>query len=142
MTDQRHEQCLSVAGELTRGMQANDAAALAEVYSPTAVVWHNNDRRELAVRELLEVVQIMQRRSECSIDVELRQVTEDGFLQTHTAKYTFVDGTTAEVSAALIAWVDDAGRITRVKEYLDGADLAPLIAAITSTEIGQQAADV
>lgn len=66
-----------------------------EVYSPTAVVWHNNDRRELDVSELLEVVQIIQRRTDCSIDVELRQVTEDGFLQRHTAKYAFVDGTTA-----------------------------------------------
>lgn len=142
MTDQRHEQRLSVAAALTRGMQANDAAVLADVYSPTAIVWHNNDRRELDVSELLEVVQILQRKSECSIEVDLRQVTDDGFLQTHTAKYTFVDGTTAEVPAALIAWVDDAGRITRVNEYLDGADLAPLIAAITSPETGQPAADV
>jgi hypothetical protein len=142
MTDQRYEQCLSVAAELTRGMQANDADVLANVYSPTAIVWHNNDRRELPVSELLEVVQIMHRRSTCSIDVELRQVTEDGFLQTHTAKYQFIDGTSAEVPAALIAWVDDAGHITKIKEYLDGADLAPLIAALTSTDIDQHVPNV
>jgi hypothetical protein len=132
MTDGRREQILTAAEDLTRGMQANDADVLGTVYSSDALVWHNTDRRDASIGELLDVVRVLRQRSSCSMRVDERFVVDVGFFQTHTATYRFDSGAGTEVQAALLAWVDDEGRITRVKEYLDSEALAPLIAAITA----------
>jgi hypothetical protein len=132
MTDGRREQILAAAEDLTRGMQDNDADVLGAVYSSDAIVWHNTDRRDASISELLDVVRVLRQRGSCSMRVDERFVIDVGFLQTHTATYRFNSGASTEVQAALLAWVDDEGRITRVKEYLDSEALAPLIAAVTA----------
>ena len=74
MTDGRREQILTAAEELTRGMKANDAEVLGSVYSPDALVWHNTDRRDASIGELLDVVRLLQQRSTCSMTVDERFV--------------------------------------------------------------------
>jgi hypothetical protein len=132
MTDGRREQILTAAEDLTRGMQANDADVLGAVYSSDALVWHNTDRRDASIGELLDVVRLLAQQSSCSMTVDERFVIDVGFFQTHTATYRFASGAGTQVQAALLAWVDDEGRISRVKEYLDSEALAPLIAAVTA----------
>ena len=87
------------------------------------------------------MVRVMQGCGSCSIRVDERQATEVGFVQAHTASYTFTDGGQAEVQAAMLARVDGEGRVTRVDEYLDSGALAPLIAAV-SAALGESAGSV
>jgi hypothetical protein len=130
MSDARRDQVLGVAEELTQGMQACDPEALERVYHPDAIVWHNTDRVELSIGDLLGTVAIIRDAGTCTMRVDDREATDAGFVQAHTASYTFNDGTTAEIQAAMIAKVDDDGLITRLDEYLDGAALTPLVAVI------------
>jgi len=130
MTDARRERILTAADELTKGMADNDVEGLGRLYSSDAVIWHNTDRREVSVGELLEVVKVLNAVATGSVVVDERQVTDFGFVQAQTATYRFSSGEEAQVQVAMFAWVDDEGKITRLNEYVDSVALAPLIAAL------------
>jgi ketosteroid isomerase-like protein len=68
--------------------------------------------------------------ADCTVAVTATLPTDAGFVQTQQNIYTFRDGAATAFHAALVATLDDEGRITRLEEYLDSAGLAPLIAAL------------
>ncbi len=55
--------------------------------------------------------------------------TATGFVEEHAVRGTLADGTALDLAACIVADVDD-GRVTRVREYVDTAAAAPLLAAL------------
>jgi hypothetical protein len=132
MQQERHETSIATAERLTVAIAANDTMAMESIYAPTASIWHNTDQRDLSVPELLELLAAIDAVATADVAVHDRMVTDSGFVQTQVITYTFKDGRTTAFHAAMVAWVGDDGRITRIQEYLDGAGLQPLIDAITA----------
>jgi len=128
MTDARSS--AAVAERLTQAIAANDAEALADLYAPDSVVWHNTDRVERKLEDVQALVRAIRDVARCAVAVSATMITERGFVQTQENSYTFRDGTSTRFHAALVVELDDNARITRLEEYLDSAGLAPLIAAL------------
>jgi hypothetical protein len=128
----REARVFALAARLTEAIVASDAEALAAIYAPDARVWHSSDGVEMTLGELQEVVcAIGQAVEGTTVAVKARWLTADGYVQTQVNSYNLGGGEVAVFDAALVVWVDAEDRVTRVEEYLDGAGLAPLLAAVS-----------
>lgn len=118
---------LDVAERLFAAIEAGDVDAVAALYGPDTVVWHNTDGVEQAVADNLHTLAWLTKR--CSdvryTDVR-RSATATGFVQQHVLRLTSPAGEALALPACIVATVDDDGRITRVDEYLDSAQVARL----------------
>jgi uncharacterized protein (TIGR02246 family) len=119
-----------IADRLTAAIAANDADAMAGIYTPDARIWHSTDQIELSVEQLVETVRAIGRVATATVVVKARHATADGFVQTQVNDYAFHGGGGTSFHAALFARVAPDGRIGSIEEYLDGAALAPLLAAL------------
>jgi uncharacterized protein len=110
-------------------LEAGDIATLREIYSPDAVVWHNDDLVEQSVEDNLKVLQGLHRAvSGLHYDVIRRVTAPDGVLQQHVLRGQLAGGAEVELHAAMYLQVRD-GHITRIEEYLDSAKRSAIKAA-------------
>lgn len=117
-----------IADALYRAIEDGDLDAVAALYDPGVEVWLNTDGtpqdRDANLRTLGWVVDnLTDRRYE---EVR-RHRTATGFVQQHVLRATSSDGRRVEVPACMVVTVD-AGRITRIEEYLDSAHVRRMLA--------------
>ena len=94
--------------------------------APDARIWHNTDGTEQTVDENLRVLGWLTKHcTDIRYEDVRRSATAGGFVQQHVLRASGPDGRAVEVPACLVVTCD-AGRITRLDEYLDSAHLAPL----------------
>jgi ketosteroid isomerase-like protein len=123
-----------VADRLFAAIAAGDVDGVAACYAPDAVIWHNFDGVEQPAAANLEVLRwLVTHVSDIRYEIVRRIATDDGFVQQHVLHGRTRDGTPLRVPACLIVTVRD-GHISRIDEYLDTAQLSPLIANPTRTE--------
>ena len=60
-----------------------------------------------------------------------RQVFDGGFVQQHILRAGGADGVSIEMRVCIVIKVDAEGLITRIDEYFDPADMAPLLRSTT-----------
>jgi ketosteroid isomerase-like protein len=95
-----------------------DEAALREVYSPDAGIWHNFDEKAQTVEENLVTLHDLHRRVANLAYTEIRRfLAPGGFVQQHVLTGQAKAG--AVRIPAMIRFTVDDGRITRLEEYLD-----------------------
>lgn len=118
---------LELGNRLFEAICSGDLGAVREVYAPTVRVWHNFDRVEQSLEENLRVLAwVVKNVSGLRYEQVRRQRTESGFVQQHVLRGTAPGGESLEVAACLVCRVE-AGRITQIDEYLDSAQIAPLL---------------
>jgi ketosteroid isomerase-like protein len=118
---------LELGERLFRAIGSGDLDAVREIYSPTIKVWHNFDRVEQSLEENLRILEwVVKNVAGLRYEEVRRERTESGFLQQHVLRGTAPGGRALEVRACVVCRVED-GRITRLDEYLDSAELAPLL---------------
>jgi len=118
---------LELGNRLFEAICSGDVGAVREVYAPTVRVWHNFDRVEQSLEENLRVLAwVVKNVSGLRYEQVRRQRTESGFVQQHVLRGTAPGGESLEVAACLVCRVE-GGRVTRIDEYLDSAQLAPLL---------------
>jgi ketosteroid isomerase-like protein len=118
---------LELGNRLFEAICSGDLGAVREVYAPTVRVWHNFDRVEQSLEENLRVLAwVVKNVSGLRYEQVRRQRTESGFVQQHVLRGTAPGGESLEVAACLVCRVE-GGRVTRIDEYLDSAQLAPLL---------------
>ena len=122
-----HDEIEALASQFFAAIEAGDIDTVAATYADDAVIWHNFDQVEQSkvdnLRTLAYVVRTVAGRS---YDDVRRVVLDDGFVQQHVLRGSAAAGA-LEVPAMLRVWVAD-GRITRLDEYLDTAQVAVLTA--------------
>lgn len=115
----------ALADRFFAAIERGDLAEVEACYHPDATIWHNFDRAEQSVADNLTVL-----RGVCTVlanrryDVVRRIVTDDGFVQQHVLRGDAPGGELA-LEAMMYVQVDE-GRIRRLEEYLDTAQLAAL----------------
>ncbi|HEX9531106.1 MAG TPA: nuclear transport factor 2 family protein [Acidimicrobiales bacterium] len=118
-----------LAERFCKGIEAGDIEVVKECYSPDVVVWHNFDRRDQSRDENLASLAWFLDRVEALRYEEVRRVVHaEGFVQQHILRGRTPAGVELEAPVCLVAEVA-GGRITRLEEYLDSAQLAALAAA-------------
>jgi uncharacterized protein len=121
-----HPDPLQVAERLFAAIPKGDLEAVRALYAPDARIWHNHDGIVQDPAANLQVLGwvVKNIRGICYEDVR-RQATPTGFVQQHVMRGTAPSGKAFELAACIICTVVD-GRITRLDEYLDSAQLGAL----------------
>jgi uncharacterized protein len=101
---------------------AGDIATLRQIYSPDALIWHNDDLLEQPVDENLKVLQGLHKAvSGLHYEIIRRAPADDGVIQQHVLRGTLANGAEVALHAAMYLRVQD-GHVTRIEEYLDSAN--------------------
>lgn len=123
----------SVAERLFAAIEAGDVDAVAELYDPDVVVWHNTDgaeqRRDVNLRVLRWLVRTLPERR--YTDRRL-STTDTGFVAQHVLRGATTDGREVAIPACIVATCRD-GLVTRIEEYVDSAHVAHLTGERTSS---------
>ena len=129
MTDSQPDsvaQSAAVAQQLFDAIERGDVEALRSLYHVDARIWHNTDGAEQSVDENLRVLRWLVRNTSLRrYDEVRREIIPSGFVQMHVLRLDLGTGRSLRIPACLVARVAQ-GRITRIDEYLDSAQLAAL----------------
>ncbi len=100
---------------------------LLDIYAPGAVIWHNTDNREQTVEENMRVLVSMDKYvSDRSYEDRRIHVFDGGVVQQHVLRGTNrKSGERVELKACVVVLVEN-GKITRLDEYLDSAEVGRL----------------
>jgi uncharacterized protein len=118
---------VAVARKLVERLLAGDVDGVAELYTDDMTAWRNADGRTLVKKQALKVVRIL---TGTLSDLRYENVrvtaTADGYVQQHTMKCTAPNGQPVEAHVCMIARLEN-GKIKHVSEYMDTAQMAPLM---------------
>ncbi len=118
----------SVADRLFSSIEAGDVAAVAAMWSEDVAVWHAGDERPSAKARAMKVIEwFVNATAERHYDVLDRQFFPGGFAQQHVLSGTTRGGNPYSLRVGIIIRVGRDALITRIDEYFDPADLAPLL---------------
>lgn len=107
-------------------IESGDVDVVRELYTPDAVIWHNDDLLEQSVEDNLKVLRGLHGvLSELSYEVVRRADVPDGVLQQHVLRGRLPDGRPVALHCAMYLHVRD-GHIARIEEYLDSAQRTPI----------------
>jgi ketosteroid isomerase-like protein len=116
-----------VADRLFTAIERGDGPALAATWADDIVVWRQGGGRERDKQRGLKVIEwFVEATADRRYEVLDRQIVDGGFVQQHNVHATVRGGTPLTFRACLVVRVGTDGLITRIDEYLDPADLAPL----------------
>ena len=105
-------------------VEAGDIAALYDCYAPSVRIWHNTDDAEQTRDENAEVLKGFVGRISDRVYANRRlEVFAGGFVQQHELRGVRKDGVAVRLTACVICQVD-GGKITRLDEYFDSAQVA------------------
>ncbi len=105
-------------------IERGDVAAVGDCYADEAVIWHNTDGLEQSKADNLETLANFIRQVPVRRYADRRlTIAADRFVQQHVLQCPRADGSERRLDAILVCQVRD-GRITRLDEYFDSAQLA------------------
>jgi ketosteroid isomerase-like protein len=117
---------LEIADRFFAAIPKGDLETVRAIYAPDALIWHNNDQTTQSVEQNLQVLGwVTKNIASLRYEEVRRYVTPSGFVQQHVLRGTAPNGKPLEVPACILCTVVN-GRITRLDEYLDSAQLAAL----------------
>jgi ketosteroid isomerase-like protein len=117
---------LELADRFFAAISKGDLATVRAIYAPDALIWHNDDQVTQSVEQNLQVLTWVTKNIAGLRYEEIRRhVTPSGFVAQHVLRGTAPNGKALEVAACILCSVKD-GRITRLDEYLDSAQVAVL----------------
>ncbi|MBW0104759.1 nuclear transport factor 2 family protein [Pseudonocardia sp. KRD291] len=103
-----------------------------ELIADGATAWHNFDNLDMALLDTFESVRTIRTKVPDFRFTDVR-TTAPGDDGVSVARYTFrgtlPDGADVAAHACLVVHTE-AGRVTRIEEYLDTAQLAPILALL------------
>lgn len=118
----------SLADRLFSAIEAGEVAAVAAMWSDDVAVWHAGDDRASGKSRAIKVIEwFVNATAERRYDVLDRQFFPGGFVQQHRLHGTTRSGSPYELRVGIIIRVGRDALITRIDEYFDPADLAPLL---------------
>lgn len=115
---------LDLADRFFRAVEAGDIDTVRDCYDPHVAIWHNTDNLEQTREENLVTLAGMARRiADRRYEVLRREAFPGGFVQRHILHGTRADGVRLTLHACILCSVEN-GRITRLDEYFDSAQVA------------------
>ncbi len=126
MSDQEHPN-IRLARRFVAAIVDGDADAAVSMYADDCVVWRNFDGRELSKRSAGKVVHFLVGATQGLNYGDLKIVaTPTGYVQQHVLRGMTKSGEAFEAPACLVVTLSGE-RISRIDEYLDPSQLAPLM---------------
>lgn len=119
---------LDVANRLFGAIERGDYSAVENLWTDDVLVWHSGDLADNERTRALKVIRwFMNVTVTRSYEILDRQFFEGGFVQQHVLRASRSDDASIEMRVCIVIKVNDGGLITRIDEYFDPADMAPLL---------------
>ena len=119
---------LDVADRLFEAIERSDVGMIEELWNDDIAVWHSGDARDNDYRRAYAVIcWFINRTSHRRYEILDRRVFEGGFVQQHILHADGRNGTSIHMRVCIVIKVGTAGLITRIDEYFDPAEMAPLL---------------
>jgi ketosteroid isomerase-like protein len=124
-----HADALSdVADRLFEAIERSDTAAVEALWADNVLVWHSGDAADNDRARALRVISwFINRTTERRYEVIDRRLFDGGFVQQHVLHAAGTNGGSIAMRVCIVIAVRDDGRITRIDEYFDPAEMAPLL---------------
>lgn len=117
-----------VADRLFDAIERGDTATVEALWARDVRVWHAGDRRDNdRARALRVIFWFIGHTSERRYQVLDRRRFGDGFVQQHILHATGTTGRSIAMRVCIVILVGGDGLITRIDEYFDPAEMAPLL---------------
>lgn len=128
MADVPAEAVTGVAERLFDAIERSDTAAVEAMWADDVLVWHSGDRRDNdRARALRVIFWFIDHTTDRRYEILDRRVFVDGFVQQHVLHATGTNGNSIAMRVCIVIIVRGDGLITRIDEYFDPADMAPLL---------------
>ena len=117
-----------IADQMFAAIESGDGATLADLWADDVVAWRlgGGPARDKP-RALKVIAWFVDSTTDRRYEVLDRRVFDDGFVQQHTVHAVDTTGASLSFRACLVVKVNPDELITQIDEYLDPADLAPLM---------------
>ena len=123
---------LDVANRLFGAIERGDYDTVDGMWADDVTVWHTGDSQDNdRVRALKVIRWFINVTTSRSYEILDRQYFDGGFVQQHVLRARRSDDVSIEMRVCIVIKVDAKGRITRIDEYFDPADMAPLLRSTT-----------
>lgn len=117
-----------VADELFAAIERSDETALGRLFADDIAVWrtgaHRDDDKVRALKVLHWFIDVT---TQCRYEVLDRQLFPGGFVQQHILHATGRNGALIALRVCIVIKVGDNALISRIDEYFDPAEIAPLM---------------
>ncbi|AKS35232.1 nuclear transport factor 2 family protein [Mycolicibacterium goodii] len=122
-----------VANRLFGAIERGDRAAVAALWSDDIRVWHSGDPSDNERARALRVIDwFIEATAERRYEILERQFFDGGFVQQHVVHATGRAGARVDLRVCIVIKVRADGLITRIDEYFDPKDIAPLLDQVAS----------
>lgn len=122
------EVLIDLADRLFAAVEESDVAMLNQIFNDDIAVWRvgarRDDDKERALRVLRWFIDVTAERRYEVLD---RQLFDDGFVQQHILYATGRNGGLISTRICIVIKLGDNALISRIDEYFDPAELAPLL---------------
>ncbi len=117
-----------VADRLFAAIEKGDFAAVERMWSEDIAVWRSGARRDDEKKRALRVIDwFIGATTERHYEILDRQFFETGFVQQHILHAKGHVGQSISMRVCIVIRVGPDGLITRIDEYFDPAQIAPLL---------------
>lgn len=116
-----------VADRLFGAIEAGDHAAIDRLWNDDIVVWKVADRDRDKDRALRVLHWFIDTTTQRRYEVLDRQQFDGGFVQQHILHATGRNGGVIAMRVGIVIKLGDNGLISRIDEYFDPAEIAPLL---------------
>ncbi|MDQ2638145.1 MAG: nuclear transport factor 2 family protein [Actinomycetota bacterium] len=118
-----------VADRLFDAIEKGDIATVGQLWSDDVVVWKVADRDRDKDRALRIITWFLDTTTDRRYEILERKLFDGGFVQQHVLHANGRNGATITMRACIVIKVGTDGRIRRIDEYFDPAEITPLLDA-------------
>lgn len=117
-----------VANRLFTAIEAGEYDTVAAMWADEVMVWHSGDEQDNdRVRALKVIRWFIRVTTTRRYEILDRQFFDGGFVQQHLLHADGTNGESIVLRVCIVIKVDADGLITRIDEYFDPVDMAPLM---------------
>jgi len=117
----------AVADRLFQAIEGGDTATVEQTWDPGVVVWKVADRDRDRTRALRVIDWFVNTTTDRRYEILDRQFFDGGFVQQHILHARGRNGGLISMRVCIVVKVGADGLISRIDEYFDPADIAPLL---------------
>jgi ketosteroid isomerase-like protein len=122
-----------VADRLFEAIENSDIAMVQQLWNDDVAVWKSGEHRDRDRERALRVLTwLFNRTTERRYEILDRQLFDGGFVQQHILHATGRDGGSISMRVCIVIKLGANGLISRIDEYFDPAELAPLLGSTDS----------
>jgi ketosteroid isomerase-like protein len=119
---------VDVADRLFDAIGRSDIATVRQLFGDDVLVWHSGDTRDSAKERASRIIDwFINATTDRRYEIVDRQFFDGGFVQQHILHANGRNGGSIQMRVCIVIKVGADGLITRIDEYFDPADMAPLL---------------